>query len=188
MTKIYISGPITGTTDYKERFREAAEAVKKKGFEAINPVELQSILSEKTTTHAQYMSAALGLLYACEAVLFLPGWQNSKGAVKEHTAARTCGLLRFYDLTEIPQKPLELCPFDDEEAPRLEEGWNRGTVPDDERPVLAYIKAHGVFETYALAAYIADEYGERWIYYGSFYDGEGTEVIAWAELPKPPAS
>ena len=188
MTKVYISGPITGTDDYKKRFAEAAEAIKGKGYEAVNPVDLQEILSEKTTTHAQYMSAALGLLYACDAVLFLPGWQNSKGALKEHTAARTCGLLRAFSLEELPQRPLELCPFDDDTPEKPENGWKSGTVPNDERSVLTYINVHGVFTTYALASYVADEYGERWIFSGSFYSESGSEVLAWHELPKPPAS
>lgn len=37
---IYISGKITGTTDYLNRFKEAEQHLKKAGHEVINPAEL----------------------------------------------------------------------------------------------------------------------------------------------------
>lgn len=101
--KIYISGAITGTTDYKERFGAAAKKIRENGHEAVNPVDLHAILNPETTTHGQYMSAALGLLYACEAVYFLPGWQLSKGAMKERHAARNGGLLIFDSAEDLPR-------------------------------------------------------------------------------------
>ena len=101
--KIYISGPITGTADFKERFEAAAQKIRENGHEAVNPVKLHDILDPATTTWAQYMSAALGLLYACDAALFLPGWQLSKGATKERNAARNGGLLIFDDPEDLPR-------------------------------------------------------------------------------------
>jgi len=101
--KIYISGPVTGTDDYKERFEKAAEKIRKKGHEAINPIDLQKILDPETTTWAQYMSAAIGLLQACDAAFFLDAWQLSRGATKERNAARTYGILIFDDSTGIPR-------------------------------------------------------------------------------------
>lgn len=101
--KIYISGPITGTADYKERFEKAAQKITANGHEAVNPVKLHDILDPATTTWAQFMSAATGLLYACDAALFLPGWQLSKGAMKERHAARNGGLLIFDDPEDLPR-------------------------------------------------------------------------------------
>lgn len=100
--KIYISGRITGTDDFKPRFNLAAIEILRKGHEAINPVGLQKILAPETTSWAQYMAAALGLLYASDAVLLLPDWENSKGAQKERAAARRLGMRIFYDPKEIP--------------------------------------------------------------------------------------
>lgn len=101
--KIYISGAITGTTDYEKRFGDAAKKIRENGHEAVNPVDLHAILDPATTTWAQYMSAATGLLYACDAALFLPGWQLSKGAMKERHAARNGGLLIFDDPEDLPR-------------------------------------------------------------------------------------
>lgn len=102
--KIYISGRITGTDDYKLRFGRAANEIRKKGHEPINPVGLQTILDPRTTSWAQYMAAALGLLYASEAILLLPDWEDSKGAQKEKAAARRLGMRIYYHPSEIPQK------------------------------------------------------------------------------------
>lgn len=44
--RIYISGPITGTTDYKERFAVAEEKLKANGYEVVNPAKLAAALPE----------------------------------------------------------------------------------------------------------------------------------------------
>ena len=100
--KIYISGRITGTDDFKTRFNLAAIEIRRKGHEAINPVGLHKILQPETTSWARYMAAALGLLYASDAILLLPNWENSKGAQKERAAALRLGMRIFYDPKEIP--------------------------------------------------------------------------------------
>lgn len=38
--RIYISGPITGTTDYKERFAAAADFLRKGGYKPVNPTTM----------------------------------------------------------------------------------------------------------------------------------------------------
>ena len=38
--RTYISGPITGTTDYKERFAVAEQAINAAGYVAINPEKM----------------------------------------------------------------------------------------------------------------------------------------------------
>lgn len=96
--KIYISGRITGIKDYKERFSEAEELIRRRGHEAVNPVKLELILDPKTTKWTQYILACMGLLRACHGIYLMPGWENSKGARLEHDEAVRCGLRIYKDI------------------------------------------------------------------------------------------
>lgn len=80
--KIYISGAITGTTDYMERFAEAEEYLKEKGYTVINPAKVNANLPEDTTWQ-QYMDMSMTMLSMCEAVYMLNGWAGSTGANRE---------------------------------------------------------------------------------------------------------
>lgn len=77
--KVYISGPITGQNNYRERFAAAEELLKKSGYEPINPAEELAEMP-KNTTHKEYMEKAIALLACCEGIYMLEGWENSKGA------------------------------------------------------------------------------------------------------------
>lgn len=82
--RIYISGPITGTSDYLLRF-EAAEKLLKKRFplaEIINPAEVCRSLPE-SFSHADYMDICLTLLKKCEKLYLMNGWQRSEGCREE---------------------------------------------------------------------------------------------------------
>ena len=48
--KIYISAPISGTSDYRERFDVAERCIEAKGHEGINPCKLDAILKPETTS------------------------------------------------------------------------------------------------------------------------------------------
>ena len=77
--KVYISGPITGQNNYRERFAAAEEILKKAGYEPINPAEELAEMPVNTT-HDEYMERAIALLAMCEGIYMLEGWENSKGA------------------------------------------------------------------------------------------------------------
>ena len=47
--RIYISGKITGTTDYKEKFEKAAEQIAAKGHIPINPVDIDKVVKDELT-------------------------------------------------------------------------------------------------------------------------------------------
>ena len=96
--KIYISGRITGTNDYRERFSEAEELIRRRGHEPVNPVKLDQIFNPATTTWTQFMLASLGILRACHGIYLMPGWEDSKGARLEHDEAVRCSLKVYKDI------------------------------------------------------------------------------------------
>ena len=101
--KIYISGKITGTEDYPERFQRATEAITAKGHEAINPLMLNTILNPWTTSWEQYVLADLGLLRASDAAYFMPGWEESNGARVEYGEAVRMQKRIFYQIEDIEE-------------------------------------------------------------------------------------
>ena len=52
--RIYISGQITGTNDYMERFSEVEEKLKEEGHSVMNPAAVNSMLPHDTT-YEEYM-------------------------------------------------------------------------------------------------------------------------------------
>ena len=48
-TIVYISGAISGTTDYMERFEKAENKLKDEGYTVINPAKINSFLPTTTT-------------------------------------------------------------------------------------------------------------------------------------------
>lgn len=89
MKRLYISGKITGTTDYMERFKEAEDKLSR-DWDIINPAKVSSTLPE--LRHCQYMDICLVLLPMCDAIYMLKGWRDSEGALEEYREARHLGL------------------------------------------------------------------------------------------------
>ena len=83
---IYISGAITGTPDYMERFAEAEKKLMASGKEVINPAKICSMLPQSTTWE-QYMELDYLLLDMADGVYMLKGWDESKGALLEYKYA-----------------------------------------------------------------------------------------------------
>lgn len=80
--KIYLSGKITGTTDYMERFAAKQKDLELKGYEVINPALINSYLP-KSTTWKEYMRLCYPMIDMCDSIYFLEGWEGSKGALIE---------------------------------------------------------------------------------------------------------
>ncbi len=76
---IYIAGPITGVENYWEAFEKAEDELIALGFIPLTPTRLPIGLS-----NAQYAKINLATIDAADAVLFLPGWDESRGAQLEH--------------------------------------------------------------------------------------------------------
>lgn len=98
--RIYISGPISGTDDYKERFADAARKLKAAGFEYYNPAAIEDALPGGEWS--QYMALDLQAILWCDGILLLPGWEDSAGAVSEHNNAVRLGFLEF-TLDDFPE-------------------------------------------------------------------------------------
>lgn len=88
--KVYISGKITGTTDYIERFAKAEKHLKSAGHEVVNPAVENAKLPEGTT-YDGFMQNSLRLLDTCDAIYMLPDWRDSNGAMIEHLQAMMQG-------------------------------------------------------------------------------------------------
>lgn len=85
--KVYISGKITDTTDYVERFAKAEEMLLGKGYEVVNPVTANEHLPEDTPWRV-YMGESLKLLCDCDAIYLLKDWVCSRGASVELMTAQ----------------------------------------------------------------------------------------------------
>lgn len=75
---VYISGPITGKKDYVGTFERAEELLNSAGFIALNPARLPEGM-----TNEQYMRINFSMIDSADAVLFLDGWEMSRGASLE---------------------------------------------------------------------------------------------------------
>lgn len=94
--RIYISGKITGTDDYMQRFERAQKELEKEGHSVINPAEVNSKLP-KDTTYEEYMKMSLTMLDMCKGIYMLEGWEDSKGANREYGYALAKGKAIYFE-------------------------------------------------------------------------------------------
>lgn len=81
--RIYISGAITGTDDYMERFSKAEKELAENGYSVINPAKVNAQLPEDTT-YEEYMKMCFCMLDMCDSIYMLKGWDKSCGANREY--------------------------------------------------------------------------------------------------------
>lgn len=105
---IYLSGPITGVPDYKDRFARAAGYLERLGsFEVINPA---AGIERPSWTWADWMLFDLHLLRRADVLVSLPGSDNSPGARTEREFARGLGL-PCIDLVDFGESLREMRNF-----------------------------------------------------------------------------
>jgi hypothetical protein len=92
MKKIYIAGPMTGLPEFnKPAFFELAAKLEEQGHIVLNPAILPSGLEWH-----EYMQICAPMVMVADAIHLMDGWENSKGARKEHRLANKLGLEIIY--------------------------------------------------------------------------------------------
>ncbi len=85
--KVYLSGKITGDSNYKEKFNQMEKELKSYGYVVFNP----SVLPDGFE-YEDYMDLDLLILSRCDAIFLLRDWKNSPGAKREYEEAKRLGL------------------------------------------------------------------------------------------------
>jgi nucleoside 2-deoxyribosyltransferase len=105
---IYVAGKYSGANDsqVKDNIRNAALVASRlweKGHAAICPHTntSQFELIDCTATYEQYLQGDLKMLARCDAIVMVPGWEESRGAVTERLYAVELGIPVF----EYPSLP-----------------------------------------------------------------------------------
>lgn len=80
--RVYISGAISGTEDYLERFETAEKKLIEEGYTVINPARIMSSLPADTS-YEEYMNIGIIMLDMCQRIYMLKGWEKSPGANRE---------------------------------------------------------------------------------------------------------
>ncbi len=81
--RIYISGPITGTDDYMERFEKVEEKLIQEGYTVVNPAAIMEHMPPDTE-YEEYMKLSIELLQMCDYIYMMRGWNESRGANREY--------------------------------------------------------------------------------------------------------
>lgn len=117
MPRIYICGPIRNMQDgNKVAFAKAAQEWRNQGWEVISPweLELQKGWAQDNLAHRMHCLRDIAALALCDAIVFLPGWDKSIGAVAELSCAHWMKIPDFN--AEDPFHPSLLKYRDDERS------------------------------------------------------------------------
>ncbi len=90
MSRVYLSGPMTGLPDLNfPAFNAAAFRLRTQGLDVVNPAEINP---DAALTWEQCMRADIKALCECDVIALLPGWEGSKGAHLEVHIAHRLGI------------------------------------------------------------------------------------------------
>lgn len=90
--KVFISGPMSNLPDWNfPAFHAMADRLHAAGYQVVNPSELYEAMDQVPTEWVDSMRFAIKILVDCDAIVMLPGWQQSKGATIEAAIARSLG-------------------------------------------------------------------------------------------------
>lgn len=94
--KIYISGPMEGVENYEENFRRAENYLENQGYEAVNPANIDVT----GMSREEILKMDIELLWGCDGIYILKGWQRSRGANREYGFALGCGMPIMHEEAE----------------------------------------------------------------------------------------
>lgn len=87
-TKVYLAGPMNGYPEHNHpTFHEAARQLRANGFEVVNPAEINPLGNGRD--FIECLRHDISAMVLCDAVVFLPGYEHSKGARIEASIAET---------------------------------------------------------------------------------------------------
>lgn len=98
--RLYISGPMTGKSDFNfPAFHAAAKVWRELGWEVENPAEAFDGATDRP--YKEYAERDIEALCACDAIAMLPGWDGpgARGSVWEEAIARRVFGLIMLDAT-----------------------------------------------------------------------------------------
>ena len=79
--KLYLSGAITGTDNYMDRFSMAEKSLEAE-HTIINPAKVNAQLPSDTD-YEDYMKMSFCMLDMCDGIYLLKGWEKSCGSNRE---------------------------------------------------------------------------------------------------------
>ena len=79
--KLYLSGAITGTDDYMDRFSMAEKSLEVE-HTIINPAKVNAQLPSDTN-YEDYMKMSFCMIDMCDGIYLLKGWEKSCGSNRE---------------------------------------------------------------------------------------------------------
>lgn len=88
VTRLYLSGPITGTPHYEDAFLNTALLLRRAGYQVINPVEL----CRRPISESDAMRRDLRGLSLADGVALLEGYEGHRGVQLELMVARFLGM------------------------------------------------------------------------------------------------
>ena len=94
--KIYISGAITDTDDYMERFARSEKELTGQGYSVVNPAKVNAQLPEDTS-YEEYMKMCFCMLDMCESIFMIQGWDKSCGANREYGYALAKDMIIMFE-------------------------------------------------------------------------------------------
>lgn len=107
--RIYLAGKVTGLpeAEVEKKFNDAETIYTGLGFHVINPVKLIKDDGLHIGTWESIMKICLIMMLACDGVVLLHDWKDSKGAILERDLAIRLEIPVYYPFEPF-DKPLEL--------------------------------------------------------------------------------
>ena len=84
--RMYLSGPISSDPLYMDKFNRAQAQLAGMGYRVVNPANMHMVM-DNGATWDDYLQIDIELLYMCDVLVQLPGWERSLGCQREYGAA-----------------------------------------------------------------------------------------------------
>ena len=101
--RVFISGPVTGYPDYKDRFNNAELKLAETGYKVINPAKIldfdmaEGIDPDHISKYQENMNNCYELIDECDAIYHMKGWIGSHGCQQEHRYGILKGKIFMYE-------------------------------------------------------------------------------------------